>query len=168
MTQHEGEYCMRSPFYHGVDWDGAVRSVQTGELREFGDIGESLSLLRLVIVAAVHDAAALYNPRTLTENTAPMAVALIRDGRCSIESMGHISRYLVSAPDLAENIEEAQRAANETLTNFGLAHTDPLLWDDRVADASHVLQRLDKMGVEQRLDPITMELESDGLDGLGL
>lgn len=168
MTQHEGEYCMKSPFYHGVDWDGAVRSVQTGELREFGDVGESVSLLRLVIVAAVHDAAALYNPRTATENTAPMAVALIRDGRCSRESMSHISRYLASAPGRAENIEAVQRAANETLTNFGMAHTDPLLFEDRVADATHIFQRLDELSIEQRLEPITMGVEEDGLDGLGL
>lgn len=166
--KHDGEYCMKSPFYHGVDWGGAAYSVQNGELREFGNIGESSSLLRLVIVAAVHDAAALYNPRTLTENTAPMAVALIRDGRCSRESISHISRYLASAPGRAENIEEVQRAANETLTNFGMAHTNPLLFEDRVADATHVFQRLDELSIEQRLAPITMGVENDAVDALGL
>lgn len=165
---HDEIYCMKSPFYHAMDWSGADYAVQSGELREFGDIGEPGGLLRLVIVAAVHDSASLYNPRTLTENTAPMAVALIRDGRCSLESMRHISRYLGTKPGLAENITEVQRAANATLTAFGMAHTDPLLFEDRVADATHVFQRLDEMSIEQRLDPITIDLEEDGLEGLGL
>ena len=155
-------FCVRSPFFNSVDWDGALAQAASDEIAEFGDVGEPASIKRLILVAAIHDAAALYDPRLASEFTAPMAVALVRDGRISIEAIDYVATFLRTHPEEMDEISDAQASVNELLTAWGMTHTDPDLFEERVEAATNVLVRSVELRVEQRLDP--MELDS----GIGL
>ena len=157
MEQKEPTHllCKRSPFPHSVDWPEAGHQVKISELADYGSIGADGSLERLVLTAAVHDAASLLQPILVHEHVGPMAVALVRDGRLSTESMGHLFRFLSRHPEAEYSLPAAQEAANTTLTRWGESHVIRL--EERVEATQHTLSRLPELGIEQRLEPLQLQ-----------
>ena len=152
--------CKRSPFTHSADWPEAMHQVKISELAGYGSIGSDGSLERLVLAAAVHDAASLLQPVLAHEHVGPMAVALVRDGRISDESMAHLDSYLAKHPGAEYDLPAAQEAANATLTAWGADHVIRL--EERVEAAQNTVSRVSELGIEQRLEPL--QLQSADID----
>lgn len=152
--------CKRSPFAHSADWPEAGHQVKISELAEYGSIGADGSVDRLIVTAAVHDAATLLQPVLAHEHVGPMAVALVRDGRISSESMGHLSSFLSKHPGAQYDLPAAQAAANATLTRWGEDHVIRL--EERVEAAQNTVSRVSELGIEQRLEPL--QLQSADID----
>ena len=144
--------CKHSPFIHSLDWDEAVRQVRISELSDYGEIGKESSVERLLLICAVHDATTLTYPIQMHEIVGPMAVALVRDGRISTESMGELSGYLSRHPGAQYGVPAAQAAANAVLTRWGEDHVIKL--KERVEAAQNTLSRVSELGIEQRLEPL--------------
>ena len=134
--------------------------MQISELAGYGLIGADGSLERLVLTAAVHDAASLLQPILVHEHVGPMAVALVRDGRISDESMAHLDSYLAKHPGAEYDLPAAQEAANATLTAWGADHVIRL--EERVEAAQNTVSRVSELGIEQRLEPL--QLQSADID----
>ena len=126
--------------------------MKLSELADYGSIGPDGSVDRLVLTSAVHDAASLLQPVLAHEHVGPMAVALIRDGRISAESMGQLSSYLARHPGAQYDLPAAQAAANAVLTSWGEDHVIRL--EERVEAAQNTLSRVSELGIEQRLEPL--------------
>ena len=144
--------CQRSPFTHSVDWPEAGHQVKISELADYGSIGADGSVDRLVLTAAVHDAATLLQPVLAHEHVGPMAVALVRDGRISAESMARLDSYLSRHPGAEYDLPAAQAAANAVLTRWGEDHV--LKLEERIEAAQNTVARVSEMGIEQRLEPL--------------
>lgn len=111
------------------------------------------------MTAAVHDAAMLLNPILVHEHAGPMAIALVREGRISAESMGYLSAHLARFKEDRYRLSSAQESANATLTAWGQDHVIEL--DERVEAARNTLSRVSELGIEQRLEPLSVEVDEE-------
>ncbi len=147
--------CKRSPFAHSVDWPEAVRQVKISELAEYGSIGEDGSVERLMLTAAVHDAAMLTYPIQMHEIVGPIAIALLRDGLISRESMSHVQAYVDKNPRAEFDLWDARAVANWTVTQWAEDHVIHL--NERVQASRSLFEGIDALGIEQRFDPLGLD-----------